>query len=35
MKGVISFFNHDASFSSLSLCMIKCETDFVAKNDDF
>ena len=34
-EGVISFFNHDASFSSLSLCMIKCETDFVAKNKDF
>jgi len=34
-EGVISFFNHDASFSSLSLCMIKCETDFVAKNADF
>ena len=34
-EGVISFFNHDASFSSLSLCMIKCETDFVAKNEDF
>tara|TARA_B100000965_G_scaffold228070_1_gene190897 strand:- start:3781 stop:4671 length:891 start_codon:yes stop_codon:yes gene_type:complete len=34
-EGVISFFNHDASFSSFSLCKIKCETDFVAKNDDF
>ena len=34
-EGVISFFNHDVSFSSLSLCMIKCETDFVAKNEDF
>jgi len=34
-EGVISFFNHDVSFSSFSLCMIKCETDFVAKNDDF
>ena len=34
-EGVISFFNHDASFTSFSLCMIKCETDFVAKNDDF
>ena len=34
-EGVISFFNHDMSFSSFSLCMIKCETDFVAKNDDF
>ena len=34
-EGVISFFNHDLSFSSFSLCMIKCETDFVAKNEDF
>ena len=34
-EGVISFFHHDVSFSSLSLCMIKCETDFVAKNEDF
>ncbi len=34
-EGVISFFNHDSSFSSFSLCQIKCETDFVAKNDDF
>jgi elongation factor Ts len=34
-EGVISFYNHDSSFSSFSLCMIKCETDFVAKNDDF
>ena len=34
-EGVISLFNHDASFSSFSLCMIKCETDFVAKNADF
>ena len=34
-EGVISLFNHDVSFSSFSLCMIKCETDFVAKNDDF
>ena len=23
-EGVISFFNHDVSFSSFSLCMIKC-----------
>ena len=34
-EGVISLFNHDTSFSSFSLCKIKCETDFVAKNDDF
>ena len=34
-EGVISFFNHDSSYSSFSLCKIKCETDFVAKNDDF
>jgi elongation factor Ts len=34
-EGVVSFFNHDSSYSSLSICMIKCETDFVAKNEDF
>ena len=34
-EGVISFFNHEKSFSSFSLCKIKCETDFVAKNNDF
>tara|TARA_B100001057_G_C22705509_1_gene893580 strand:- start:220 stop:1095 length:876 start_codon:yes stop_codon:yes gene_type:complete len=34
-EGVVSFFNHDTSYSSFSLCMIKCETDFVAKNEDF
>ncbi len=34
-EGVISFFNHEDSFSSFSLCKIKCETDFVAKNKDF
>ena len=34
-EGVISLYNHDSSFSSFSLCKIKCETDFVAKNDDF
>ena len=34
-EGVVSLFNHDSSFSSLALCKIKCETDFVAKNDDF
>ena len=34
-EGVISFYNHEASLNSFSLCKIKCETDFVAKNDDF
>jgi len=34
-EGVISFFNHETSLNSFSLCKIKCETDFVAKNDDF
>ena len=34
-EGVISFYNHDNSLNSFSLCKIKCETDFVAKNDDF
>ncbi len=34
-EGVISLYNHDTSFSSFSLCKIKCETDFVAKNEDF
>ena len=34
-EGVISFYNNDSSFSSFSLCKIKCETDFVAKNKDF
>jgi len=34
-EGVISFYNHEKSLSSFSLCKIKCETDFVAKNDDF
>ena len=34
-EGVVSLFNHDSSFSSFALCKIKCETDFVAKNDDF
>ena len=34
-EGVISLFNHETSFSSFSVCKIKCETDFVAKNDDF
>ena len=34
-EGVISFYNHEKSLNSFSLCKIKCETDFVAKNDDF
>jgi len=34
-EGVISFYNHEISLNSFSLCKIKCETDFVAKNDDF
>ena len=34
-EGVISLYNHDTSFSSFTLCKIKCETDFVAKNEDF
>ena len=34
-EGVISFYNHETSLNSFSLCKIKCETDFVAKNDDF
>ena len=34
-EGVISFYNHEVSLNSFSLCKIKCETDFVAKNEDF
>ena len=34
-EGVISLYNHQNSLKSFSLCKIKCETDFVAKNDDF
>ena len=34
-EGVISFYNHESSLTSFSMCKIKCETDFVAKNDDF
>ena len=34
-EGVISFYNHENSLNSFSLCKIKCETDFVAKNEDF
>ena len=33
-EGVISFYNHEDP-SSFALCQIKCETDFVAKNEDF
>ena len=33
-EGVISFFNHD-NLNSFSVCKINCETDFVAKNNDF
>ena len=34
-EGVISLYNHENSLNSFSLCKIKCETDFVAKNEDF
>jgi elongation factor Ts len=34
-EGVISLFNHDVSITNFTLCKIKCETDFVAKNDIF
>jgi elongation factor Ts len=34
-EGVISLFNHDSSLTNFTLCKIKCETDFVAKNDIF
>ena len=34
-EGVISLYNHEKSLNSFFLCKIKCETDFVAKNDDF
>ena len=33
-EGVISFFNQD-NLNSFAVCKINCETDFVAKNDDF
>jgi elongation factor Ts len=33
-EGVISFFNQD-NLNSFSVCKINCETDFVAKNNDF
>ena len=34
-EGVISLYNHSISYSSFTICKIKCETDFVAKNEDF
>ena len=34
-EGVISLFNHDTSLTNFTLCKIKCETYFVAKNDIF
>ncbi len=33
-EGVVCFFNKD-SYTDFTVCKIKCETDFVAKNDDF
>ena len=33
-EGVISFFNQD-NLNAFSVCKINCETDFVAKNNDF
>ena len=33
-EGVVSFYNNDSNID-LTVCKIKCETDFVAKNDDF
>tara|TARA_B100000963_G_scaffold333746_1_gene326345 strand:+ start:1642 stop:2532 length:891 start_codon:yes stop_codon:yes gene_type:complete len=33
-EGVVSFFNNE-SYTNFTVCKIKCETDFVAKNDDF
>ena len=33
-EGVISFFNQD-SLNNFAVCKINCETDFVAKNEDF
>ena len=32
-EGVVSFFNN--SSTEFTVCKIKCETDFVAKNNDF
>ncbi len=33
-EGVVSFFNNSSN-TDFTVCKIKCETDFVAKNDDF
>ena len=33
-EGVVSFYNNTSN-TDLTVCKIKCETDFVAKNDDF
>ena len=33
-EGVISFYNHSSNVE-FTVCKIKCETDFVAKNDEF
>ncbi len=33
-EGVVSFYNHSSN-SDFTVCKIKCETDFVAKNNDF
>ena len=33
-EGVVSFYNNE-SYTDFTVCKIKCETDFVAKNDDF
>ncbi len=33
-EGVVSFYN-ESSNTDLTVCKIKCETDFVAKNNDF
>ena len=33
-EGVVSFYNNESN-TEFTVCKIKCETDFVAKNDDF
>ena len=33
-EGVVSFYNNESN-THFTVCKIKCETDFVAKNDDF
>ncbi len=33
-EGVVSFYNNQSN-TDFTVCKIKCETDFVAKNDDF